>query len=186
MSANNQLKFVAITHLRQDRPHADQVSRQFVIAPRLDRLRFENFRVARHEFVRLFVCNDRRIKPLVTHDPVAIVVCIDDEEDVVCFELRQTQAPFAGIGRERGSIDTDKSLGGDNRTDLTLSEIGFGVWTVATNWWGVIDEGTGIKLLQKAFDLDNETPELKALYGDHLAVCHGYEAYIRHTYDFLP
>ena len=40
-----------------------------------------------------------------------------------------------------------------NRTGLRLSEIGFGVWTVSTNWWGVIDEAQGVRLLQRALDL---------------------------------
>jgi len=39
------------------------------------------------------------------------------------------------------------------RTDLSVSEVGFGVWTVSSPWWGITDEGIGIDLLQKAFDL---------------------------------
>jgi len=38
-------------------------------------------------------------------------------------------------------------------TDLNVSEVGFGVWTVSTNWWGKIEEPDGINLLVKAFDL---------------------------------
>lgn len=38
-------------------------------------------------------------------------------------------------------------------TDLNISEVGFGAWTVATNWWGKIEEPEGISLLTKAFDL---------------------------------
>ncbi|MBN4059317.1 aldo/keto reductase [Dehalococcoides mccartyi] len=38
-------------------------------------------------------------------------------------------------------------------TDLTVSEIGFGVWSVSMNWWGEVSESDGIKLLQKAADL---------------------------------
>lgn len=38
-------------------------------------------------------------------------------------------------------------------TDLQVSEIGFGVWSVATTWWGVKDRSFGVKLLQEAFDL---------------------------------
>ncbi len=37
-------------------------------------------------------------------------------------------------------------------TDLTLSEVGFGVWSVSTNWWGEVSEADGISLLQAAFD----------------------------------
>ena len=38
-------------------------------------------------------------------------------------------------------------------TDLTVSALGFGVWTVGTTWWGVKDEVMGEKLLRRAFDL---------------------------------
>ncbi|PTA69087.1 aldo/keto reductase [Deinococcus arcticus] len=38
-------------------------------------------------------------------------------------------------------------------TDLTVSAVGFGVWTVGTTWWGVRDEGMGKALLRRAFDL---------------------------------
>lgn len=37
-------------------------------------------------------------------------------------------------------------------TDIPVSEIGFGVWTVATTWWGVKDEAFGVRLLQQAFE----------------------------------
>lgn len=37
-------------------------------------------------------------------------------------------------------------------TDLTLSEVGFGVWSVSTNWWGEVSEDDGIALLRAAFD----------------------------------
>lgn len=38
-------------------------------------------------------------------------------------------------------------------TPLTLSAVGFGVWTVGTTWWGVTDRREGIRLLRLAFDL---------------------------------
>ena len=38
------------------------------------------------------------------------------------------------------------------RTGLTVSEIGFGVWTVGTSWWGITEEATGLRLLQQAFE----------------------------------
>ena len=38
-------------------------------------------------------------------------------------------------------------------TDLTLSAVGFGVWTVGTTWWGIKDRQVGIDLLRRAFDL---------------------------------
>ena len=38
-------------------------------------------------------------------------------------------------------------------TSLTVSEVGFGVWTVSSPWWGIKDEATGVSILQRAFDL---------------------------------
>lgn len=43
-----------------------------------------------------------------------------------------------------------RRLGG---TDLVLSAVGFGVWTVGTTWWGIRDRSVGIRLLREAFDL---------------------------------
>ena len=37
-------------------------------------------------------------------------------------------------------------------TDLRVSEVGFGVWTVSTGWWGKIEEAQAVDLLVKAFD----------------------------------
>ncbi|MDX1933316.1 MAG: aldo/keto reductase [Capsulimonadales bacterium] len=39
------------------------------------------------------------------------------------------------------------------RTDVRVSTIGFGVWTVATTWWGITDRRIGIDLLRQALDL---------------------------------
>ena len=38
-------------------------------------------------------------------------------------------------------------------TDLTVSAVGFGVWTVGTTWWGVKDEALALRLLRRAHDL---------------------------------
>ncbi|AWN24098.1 aldo/keto reductase [Deinococcus irradiatisoli] len=38
-------------------------------------------------------------------------------------------------------------------TDLDVSALGFGVWTVGTTWWGVKDEAVGERLLREAFEL---------------------------------
>jgi aryl-alcohol dehydrogenase-like predicted oxidoreductase len=43
-----------------------------------------------------------------------------------------------------------RQIGG---TDVTVSTIGFGVWTVGTTWWGVKDRAIGINLLRRAYDL---------------------------------
>ncbi|MBI4372371.1 MAG: aldo/keto reductase [Candidatus Omnitrophica bacterium] len=38
------------------------------------------------------------------------------------------------------------------KSGVTTSEIGFGLWTVSTGWWGKVDEEKSVRLLQKAFD----------------------------------
>src|SRR5213592_2398729 len=38
-------------------------------------------------------------------------------------------------------------------TNLTVSEVGFGLWTISTGWWGNFTEGEAIALMHKAFDL---------------------------------
>ncbi len=53
-------------------------------------------------------------------------------------------------------------------TDVTVSEVGFGVWTVATNWWGVADEAFGIKLLQQAYDAGITFFDTADTYGNGL------------------
>ena len=38
-------------------------------------------------------------------------------------------------------------------TDLQLSEIGFGAWTIGADWWGHIDDDSAIAMLNRAYDL---------------------------------
>ena len=53
-------------------------------------------------------------------------------------------------------------------TDLQVSEVGFGVWTVGTKMWGVADEDydTGIRLLQRALKLGINFFDTADVYGD--------------------
>ena len=51
-------------------------------------------------------------------------------------------------------------------TELDVSEVGFGAWTVGTNWWGKIDEADGVKLLQKAMDLGVNFFDTADTYGE--------------------
>ena len=52
------------------------------------------------------------------------------------------------------------------RTDLTLSEVGFGVWTVATTWWGKIPEEQRAALLENAVDLGINFFDTADTYGE--------------------
>ena len=52
------------------------------------------------------------------------------------------------------------------KTDLNLSEVGFGVWTVGTSWWGKIEEPQGINLLRQAYDLGVNFFDTGDTYGE--------------------
>ena len=52
------------------------------------------------------------------------------------------------------------------RTDLVVSEVGFGVWTVATNWWGRIEEADRAALLENALELGVNFFDTADTYGD--------------------
>jgi hypothetical protein len=36
-------------------------------------------------------------------------------------------------------------------TDLTVSEVGFGLWTISTGWWGNFTADEAVALMHKAF-----------------------------------
>ena len=52
------------------------------------------------------------------------------------------------------------------RTGMSLSEVGFGVWTVATTWWGRIEESDRLLLLKSAFDLGVTFFDTADTYGE--------------------
>ena len=54
------------------------------------------------------------------------------------------------------------------KTGIQVSEVGFGVWTVSTAWWGVKEESAGISLLQKAFDSGINLFDTADTYGNGL------------------
>lgn len=51
-------------------------------------------------------------------------------------------------------------------TGLELSEVGFGVWSVSTNWWGEVSEHDAISLLRKAFDRGINFFDTADTYGE--------------------
>lgn len=54
-------------------------------------------------------------------------------------------------------------------TDLTVSEVGFGLWTVSTGWWGQFTEAEAIKLLRQAYDLGITFFDAADTYGNGLS-----------------
>jgi aryl-alcohol dehydrogenase-like predicted oxidoreductase len=51
-------------------------------------------------------------------------------------------------------------------TDIELSEVGFGIWTLTTGWWGEHDEDEVVRLLRLAFDLGVTFFDTADVYGD--------------------
>src|SRR2546421_9626110 len=54
-------------------------------------------------------------------------------------------------------------------TDLKVSEVGFGLWTISTGWWGNFTEGEAIALMHKAFDLGITLYDAADTYGNGLS-----------------
>ncbi|MCA1659192.1 MAG: aldo/keto reductase [Verrucomicrobiaceae bacterium] len=54
-------------------------------------------------------------------------------------------------------------------TDLRVSEVGFGLWTISTGWWGQFTEGEAIALMHKALDLGVTLFDAADTYGNGLS-----------------
>jgi aryl-alcohol dehydrogenase-like predicted oxidoreductase len=54
-------------------------------------------------------------------------------------------------------------------TELRVSEIGFGLWTVSTGWWGDVSESEAVALLHRAFDLGINFFDAADTYGNGLS-----------------
>lgn len=52
------------------------------------------------------------------------------------------------------------------RTDIEMSAVGFGLWTVSTTWWGITDDEYGVDLLRKAYDLGITFFDTADTYGN--------------------
>ncbi len=53
-------------------------------------------------------------------------------------------------------------------TDISVSEVGFGVWTVSTGWWGEVDEKKSIRLLRLAHERGINYFDTADTYGSGL------------------
>jgi aryl-alcohol dehydrogenase-like predicted oxidoreductase len=51
-------------------------------------------------------------------------------------------------------------------SSMTVSEVGFGLWTTATDWWGKKSEDEAIALLHEAFDLGVTLFDAADVYGN--------------------
>ncbi len=51
-------------------------------------------------------------------------------------------------------------------TDVTVSEVGFGLWTTSTGWWGEKTDAEAVALLHEALDLGITTFDAADTYGN--------------------
>src|SRR5437667_4277808 len=54
-------------------------------------------------------------------------------------------------------------------TGLSVSDVGFGLWTISTGWWGNFTEGEAIALMHKAFDFGITLFDAADTYGNGLS-----------------
>jgi aryl-alcohol dehydrogenase-like predicted oxidoreductase len=52
------------------------------------------------------------------------------------------------------------------RSDVQVSAVGFGLWTVSTTWWGIDDDAFATSLLREAFDLGVTFYDTADTYGN--------------------
>jgi aryl-alcohol dehydrogenase-like predicted oxidoreductase len=55
-----------------------------------------------------------------------------------------------------------RDLGG---TGIKVSEVGFGVWTISTGWWGEVDDARSLRLLRRAHELGINYFDTADTYG---------------------
>ena len=52
------------------------------------------------------------------------------------------------------------------KSDIKVSEIGFGAWTIGLNWWGKkIEDDEAIRMLKRAYDLGINFYDTGDIYG---------------------
>jgi aryl-alcohol dehydrogenase-like predicted oxidoreductase len=52
------------------------------------------------------------------------------------------------------------------KTDIRVSEVGFGLWTTATGWWGEMTDAEAVSLLHEALDLGITLFDASDTYGN--------------------
>jgi aryl-alcohol dehydrogenase-like predicted oxidoreductase len=51
-------------------------------------------------------------------------------------------------------------------TTVTLSEVGFGLWTTGTDWWGTMTDDDAVALIREAFELGITFFDAADTYGN--------------------
>ena len=52
------------------------------------------------------------------------------------------------------------------QSDVTVSEVGFGLWTTSTGWWGDKSDDEAVSLLREAYDLGITFFDAADTYGN--------------------
>ena len=87
------------------------------------------------------------------------------------LQTRITRAVFNWtLGVERWTFNlTSMRYRTYKNTELTVSEVGFGLWTISTGWWGNFTEGEATALMHKALDLGVTLFDAADTYGNGLS-----------------
>ncbi len=56
-----------------------------------------------------------------------------------------------------------------SETNIEVSEIGFGLWSISTGWWGNFTEGEAVGLIHKSLDLGITLFDAADTYGNGLS-----------------
>ena len=51
-------------------------------------------------------------------------------------------------------------------TDITVSAVGFGMWTTSTGWWGEMSDDDAVKMMHEAYDLGVTLYDAADTYGN--------------------
>jgi len=79
----------------------------------------------------------------------------------------------SAAAKARRHADSSRTTGGSAmkyrtypKTDITVSEVGFGLWTTATGWWGEMSDDQAVALLHEALDLGVTLFDAADTYGN--------------------
>src|SRR2546425_1780812 len=97
----------------------------------------------------------------VKSQPVGHTFGID--ETVSCQYTLDGLARFEVTGSDRAVRLRFRTL---SDSDIKISDVGFGVWTVSTAMWGVTDHTVRLRLLRRALELGITFYDTADVYGD--------------------
>src|SRR5450432_236680 len=82
---------------------------------------------------------------------------------------RWSEQPTLAITRTESYLEGTMKYRTYTGTDLKVSTVGFGLWTLSTGWWGTYTESEAVALMHKAFDLGITLFDAADTYGNGLS-----------------